>query len=209
MSEQYLTSCQDVQSYFSCYEKRTMYTEIQRKHFQKLQVQKALLAFGCYRKSLMLKPLWDVDHVLKHLEPTLKSAQSSGPDTYNNLSHWHLRVKGRAGQRLAWGTDTRGWPLSRGFAGNRVASDSAWAPGQAQQEGCVGPLHLLPPPLLLRTLTAAWSSGPLPEEAEEEDPVLSLLWDGDCRGSSTCLFSSETVLGSPHNLWTLLTSSAG
>lgn len=29
----------------------------------------------------MLKPLWDVGHILKCLQFTLKSAQSSGPDT--------------------------------------------------------------------------------------------------------------------------------
>lgn len=109
-------------------------------------------------------------------------------------------MNGRTGQRLAWGTDTRGWLLSRGSAGNRAASDSAWAPGWAQQEGCVCPLHLRLPstPLLgphrsLASWTPPRGSG---RGGPSGQPALGwrLAW-------LIYLFSLETVLRSPHNLW--------
>lgn len=79
---------------------------------------------------------------------------------------------------------------SRGSVGNKVVSDSAWAPGWVQQERCICPLYLLPAPI-------PWA--PL-EEAEVGVPVLSLHWDGDYRACLLIYFLlPERVLGQhPH-----------
>lgn len=81
---------------------------------------------------------------------------------------------------------------SRGSVGNEGVSDSSWAAGRVQQEGCICPLCLLPAPI-------PWI--PL-EEAEVGGPVLSLHRNGDYQACLLIYFLlPERVLGQHPRLW--------
>lgn len=73
-------------------------------------IQKVLPVFGYYGKSLTLKLLWDVGHVLKCLEPTLSTElRSRQLPTCATGSSEDVLVEGKARQVLVWSTDSRGW----------------------------------------------------------------------------------------------------